>query len=120
MTDAELFDRFVVSNGFGQRFDRNRLTPEQWEMSYGHIVRWAEHLIASARSLVPGLPPIHFDFILSPSVNARAFKDCGRYFIGVNTGTRFMLEFVFFRMLSDARIFHFIGNPAGEQSAFRR
>ena len=29
-----------------------------------------------------------------------------------------MLEFVLFRMLSDARIFHFIGNPADEQSSF--
>jgi hypothetical protein len=118
MTDAELFDRFVVSRRIGQRFDQNRLTQEQWEMSYGHIVRWAEHLIASARSLVPGLPPIHFDFILSPSVNACAFKDLGRYFIGVNTGTRFMLEFVFCRMLSDARIFNFIGNATGEQGSF--
>ena len=89
-------------------------------MSYGHIANWAGHLIASARSLVAGLPPIHFDFILNPSVNAYAFKDkdSGRYFIGINTGTRFMLEFILFRMLSDARLFPFIGNTASEESSF--
>ena len=46
------------------------------------------------------------------------FKDEGRYFIGVTTGLRFMVNFVFFRMLSDARMFSNIGNSAVEQSSF--
>src|SRR5262249_17637416 len=95
-----------------------RMTFDHWNRTYGHIHRYAEHLIGSARTLIPNLPPIHFDFIYNPQVNAWAFKHEGRYFIGMTTGLRFMVEFLFFRMLSDARMFTTIGNPAAEQSSF--
>jgi hypothetical protein len=119
MTDAELFDRFVKTRGMGTRFEpKGRMTVEDWNRSYGHIHKYAEHLIGSARSLIPKLPPIYFDFIYNPEVNAYAFKDEGRYFMGITTGLMFMAEFVFFRMPSDGRIFSNIGNSAVEQGSF--
>jgi hypothetical protein len=51
-------------------------------------------------------------------VNAFAWKDEGRYFIGMTSGLQFMLNFLFFRMLSDGRMFSTIGDPAVEQSSF--
>jgi hypothetical protein len=119
MTDAEVFDRFVKTRGIGTRYEpKGRMSFDHWNRTYGHIHKFAEHLIGSARNLIPNLPPIYFDFIYSPKVNAVAFKDEGRYFIGVTTGMQFMVEFVFFRMLSDSRMFSTIGNPAVEQSSF--
>jgi hypothetical protein len=119
MTDAEVFDQFVTTHGMGTRFEpKVRMTLEHWNRTYGHIHRYAEHLIGSARTLIPNLPPIYFDFIYNPKVNACAFKDKGRYFIGITTGLRFMVEFLFFRMLTDARMFTTIGNPAAEESSF--
>ena len=119
MTDAEIFARFVTTNRMGTRFDpTSRMTPEHWNRTYGHIHKYADHLIRSARSLIPNLPPIYFDFIYNPKVNAWAWKDEGRYFIGMTTGLQFMLNFLFFRMLSDARMFSNIGNSEVEQSSF--
>src|SRR5258708_1063736 len=119
MTDAEIVDRCVKTQGIGSRYEpKGRMSFDHWNRTYGHIHRYAEHLIGSARTLIPGLPPIYFDFIYSPKVNAVAFKDEGRYFIGVTTGLRFMAEFVFFRMLSYARMFSNIVTSPVEQTSF--
>jgi hypothetical protein len=112
MTDNELFDKCMKP--YGGRFDRSRVPAHSWDKSYGHLVDLAEGLIASARQLVPKLPPIHFDFVLNPAFNAWAFKAQDRYFIAFNTGTRYMLELIFGRMLSDTRLFDFVANPAAE------
>jgi hypothetical protein len=116
MDDTELFDRYTKS--LGGRFPHKNIIPvEHWEeSSYGFITHIAENLIVSARDHLPGLPPIHFDFIHNQSVNAFAFKAEGRYFIAFNTGTRYMLELIFYRMLSDAGLFDFVPSPAGEDS----
>jgi hypothetical protein len=115
MNDTEIFDRYTKP--LGGRFPHNIIFAERWEKSsYGFITGMAESLIASARDHLPGLPPIHFDFIHNQRVNAFAFKAEGRYFIAFNTGTRYMLELIFFRMLSDAGLFDFVYSPAGEDS----
>jgi hypothetical protein len=118
MTDAEIFERFVKAKGLGSRFHRDLVSPEYWDRTYAHVTNWAKHLIDDARKFVQKLPPIHFDFIYNPEVNAWAFKDEGCYFIGITTGTMFMMDFLFFRMLSDARLFPEIGNPKAEQGSF--
>jgi hypothetical protein len=116
MDDTEVFDRFMKSRG-EQRFPRGALPEELWKNSpYRFITDMAERLIASARDLVPGLPPIHFDFVHNQSINAFAFKAEGRYFIAFNTGTRYMLELIFYRMLSDAGLFEFVPRPTDEDS----
>ncbi len=106
MQDAELFDRCMKDRG--GRLSREIMSTDRWAKSYGVIISWAEGLIASARQNCPGLPHIYFDFVRNETVNAIAFKVEGRYFIAFHTGTRYMLELIFFRMLSDARLFDFI------------
>jgi hypothetical protein len=114
MTDADLFHSEMISQG--GRWPRDLLSETDFNANYDHILAMAEHVIGSARECVPGLPHIHFDFVFNGSFNAYAFKKGGRYFIGFNTGTRYLLFLIFFRMLSDSRLFDFIGNAAGERS----
>jgi hypothetical protein len=114
MQDAELFDRCMRERG--GRLSREIISPDRWAKNYGLITSWAEELIASARKLCPDLPHIHFDFVRNQTINALAFKAEGRYFIAFHTGTRYMLELIFFRMLSDTRLFDFIPSSAGEES----
>jgi len=64
----------------------------------------------SARAVVPNAPEIHVDFILNGKINALAFKSHDRYFIGIYTGTLFMLRSVIGRMLSDARLLRYAGD----------
>jgi len=88
--------------------------PEQTEIAYNQIAEDTQKLIDSARQLLPGLPQIHFDFVWSGTVNAWAFKEEGRYFVCLTTGTIYLLTLVFMRMLSDSRLFPTIGNPKEE------
>ena len=108
--DVELFAQHVKP--LGGRLPRDIVSPEVWAQGYGRIIEWADALIASARRHCPGLPHIHFDFVFNESINAQAFKKEGRYFIALYTGTRYMLELVFFKMLSDARLFPFVPSAA--------
>ena len=112
MSDADIFHRAVILDG--GRLKRNWPPGSPPEQVYGSLANWAESLISSARELVPGLPHIHFDFILDGKPNACAFKAEGRYFIGITTGIRYLLELVFYRILSDSRLLPFIGNPSAE------
>src|SRR5580658_3170137 len=98
MTDSELFNSFTAS--FGGRFPRD-LAPEHARYEYEQIEDWAQDLISAARKELPNLPPIHVDFIRNRTINALAFKANDRYFIGLNTGTVFMLRWLINRMLSD-------------------
>lgn len=112
MNDAEIFHREMIPHG--GRLERNWQPGSPSEQVYGTLANWAGTLISSARELVTGLPPIHFDFVLDGRPNAFAFKADGRYFIGMTTGMRYLLELVFSRMLSDRRLFPFIGKPSEE------
>jgi hypothetical protein len=101
MNDTILFDKFTKSRG--GRVPRSIFSAEDWKKSYGSLIDRAEQLIANAREHVPGLPPIYFDFIHNQSINELTFKAEGKYFIAFHTGTRYMLELIFCRMLSDVR-----------------
>lgn len=113
MENVEIFDQAVAP--IGQRF-RWESTPEQVRLAYAGMQERAQELIAAARQNLPSLPEIHFDFALNGSINASAFEAKGRYFIGLNTGTIFMLRSVIGRMLSDSHLFVKIGNAADESS----
>jgi hypothetical protein len=116
MTDAEIFHDFTLRNDLGPRFDRTRMSPEKFAASYGRILETANGMIASARvSCKKPVPEIYFDFTHNPSVNAFAFKKKEKYFIGFNTGTWFMLHLICLRLLSDGRLFDFIGTPSAEE-----
>jgi hypothetical protein len=112
MNDAEIFDDWMSRHG--GRFKREKLPEPRMKEHYRQIEEWAQTLISSARGAVPGLPGIHFDFVLNSEPNAFAFRSRGRYFIGITTGIRYLLELVMFRMLSDSRLLEMIGEPSGE------
>ncbi len=112
MTDAEIFDREMKP--FGSRLDRRIPAGTPAESLYTQIEQAANGMILSARSHVPRLPEIHFDFIHNGEINAYAFKSEGRYFVGVTTGTLYMLQVVLSRMLAERALFPSYGNPNGE------
>src|SRR5205823_3004012 len=107
-----IFERAVRQRGLGRpaTFSPGHPGAE----GYKHIRRFAEELVSSARGFINELPPIHVDFVANGMVNAFAFKEEDCYFVGINTGTVFMLEFLFMRMLSDPRLFPNIGIPSEE------
>ena len=112
MTDAEIFDREMKP--FGGRLDRRIPAGTPAESLHTKIEQVANGMILSARSHVPHLPEIHFDFIHNGKINAYAFKSNGRYFVGVTTGTLYMLQVVLSRMFADRGLFPTYGNPNDE------
>jgi len=113
MTDAEIFHNETTQ--FGGRLARETIPIEASRAFYAEIIERGTNLIDAARHVIPTLPPIHFDFILNGAVNAMAFKSHNRYFIGLNTGTLYILRFVTGRMLSDSRLLLFVGVAKDEQ-----
>lgn len=112
MTDAEIFDHAIASLGLGPIA---RFSPGHPESAkFRHVRKLSERLTTSARYLLPGR--IHLDFVVNRTVNAFAFKSEDRYFIALTTGTVFMLELLFMRMLSDSRLFPDIGDANTETS----
>jgi hypothetical protein len=109
MNDTDIFDRRVKR--YGGRYTRIFPAGSEPEIAYRTMRNWASALIQDARGFVPGLPHIHFDFVYSGVPNAFAFKDSGRYFIGMTTGLPYLLSLIVFRMLGDRRILPLIGNP---------
>jgi hypothetical protein len=109
---TEIFRRATAS--LGRPLLRDQL-PAQVKAAYDDIAERANDLIALARGAVKGLPSIYFDFIVNPQINAVAFRADEQYFIGLNTGTLFMLRMVIGRMLSDPRAFLSVGDPAEER-----
>lgn len=65
------------------------------------------------------MPPIYFDLIWNSSINAVALEQNGRYFIGIHTGTLFMLWTLIGRILSDASLFPEIGDPGQESGQLK-
>jgi hypothetical protein len=113
MTPEDIFDQ--RTKRLGGRFPR-AAEPDQVTAVLRDIQDRAQDLISAARRDLPALPEIHFDFILNSQVNAVAFKESGRYFIGFNAGTLALLRQLIGRLLADGRIFPDIGNAGGERS----
>jgi len=113
MTNSEIFHNETIS--LGGRFQRERAS-EYVQRVYTEIEESAQGLIRAAQRILPNLPQIHFDFIFNGEINAVAFRSDERYFIGCYTGILFMLDLVVGRMLSDSRIFKFVGDPKSERS----
>ena len=112
MTDAEIFDREMKP--FGGRLDRRIPAGTPAESLHTKIEQVANAMILSARSHVPRLPEIHFDFVHNGKINAYAFKSEGRYFVGVTTGTLYLLQVVLSRMFAERGLFPTYGNPDDE------
>ena len=113
MTNSEIFHNEIMSRG--GRFQRQS-APENVKRVYKAVEERAQDLIRAARRVLPNLPEIHLDFILNGKINAVAFRSKERYFIGLHTGTLFMLRSVIGRTLSDSRLFQRVGDPKAERS----
>lgn len=111
MNLESVFDENVEE--LGGRFRVEEKSPEV-QAGYKLITDQANELIGSAREAIPELPHIHFDYILNGNVNAVAFRRSGHYFIGIHTGTIFLLRLIIGRMLSDQSLFLSVGNPKDE------
>jgi hypothetical protein len=80
--------------------------------SFADLRKTCEGWIAAVKSSCTRLPPIHFDFVNSESVNAWAFLHKKHHFIGVTVGAVIALDGMFDRMFADSRILTHIGNPS--------
>lgn len=116
MTAREVFHAETEPYGGRVAYERGEADARS---AYENVAAAANYLIASARSLHPALPEIHFDFFFNGSINALAFRANDRYFIGLSSGAFYMLRFVIGRMLSDSRLFTFVGDPKAERSDLR-
>src|SRR5690242_8163823 len=110
--EAEIFRQIVIQRQ-RRALDYEQLRPEI-RRSYDLIKLRARDLIGSAQADVAGLPPIYFDFVVDPQVNAFATRKEGRYFIGLNTGLVFLLRLLITRMLADPTLFPRVGDPSVE------
>ena len=114
MTNEEVFDRAMTQ--YGGRVDLEKRAGTPAGQLFAAIAQQAGLLIAGARHVLPRLPPIHFDFVYNPAVNAFAFKENDQYFIGVTSGTFVMLQLLLCRMLADSRLLTHAGDPGSEAS----
>lgn len=114
MTDQELFKIACVNNGIRPRLDIEDDPNVPAPPMYAHTRKVAQDLIASAQDMFPKLFPIHFDFVNDGSVNAWAFRDEYKYFIGVTAGAMSMLHLILYRILANPGTFPNIGHPDAE------
>jgi hypothetical protein len=98
---------------YGGRLEHRHLHVSGVKLIEDYRMR-AERLIASARRNHPRLPPIHFDYVNSPFLNAYAFKRDCHYFIGFTLGAFVILRLLFMRMLADPNAMLSIGAPHQE------
>lgn len=113
MDNETLFHEVMIGIGYRGRLD----VPTQassCDVMYNWAREFANGKIEWARSKIPGLPPIHFDFIDSEEINAHAFSCDGKYFIGLCAGPLVAFNTLFLHLLADKRVLRGIGNPDRE------
>ena len=113
-TDRRRFEDACDARSIGPRLDIENYPDVPAFPVYERTRTIALELISSARSHIPRLPPIHFDFIDIPQVNAWAFKHDGQYFIAFTAGAVCMLHLVLDRILASPNTIHFVGDPQNE------
>jgi hypothetical protein len=111
MDDAGIFHEAMA--GEGGRLDTSAIDPTT-AAGLDHAARRARGFLQSAAEALPGMPPIHFDYVDSWDFNAVAFGCKGRYFIGVYRGAVATLALLFDRMLADREVLPFVGSPQEE------
>ncbi len=115
MTERELFDEACRAAGIGPRLDIENYPDVPAFPVYERTRSIAFELITSANQHVPTLPPLHFDFVDVPQVNAWAFQHNNEYFIAVTAGAVVMLHLVLDRILADPNTLPWIGDPSQER-----
>ena len=113
--DQQIFLDACREHGLGERLDIENYPEVPAFPVYERNRIIAEELIQSANHHFSNLPPIHFDFIDSGTINAWAFKHDSRYFIGITAGAIVMLHLVIDHMLARQDTFPHIGEPRNER-----
>ncbi|MFA6151717.1 MAG: hypothetical protein WC716_10390 [Chitinophagaceae bacterium] len=109
MKEKDLFDKCFKQKG--GHFDYTTLVqPKIFEF----LLNGCRNDIKSIRTDNPNLPEVYFDFIKNTSLNACASKMDGKYFIGINIGTYFLISDLFFRMLATKTILPEYGDISNE------
>ena len=101
MDDADIFHKAMA--GYGGRLDPMNLHPSTAE-GLNQAADRARGFLQTAAAALPNLPPIYFGYFNNSEFNAVAFREDGRYFIGVSRGAAAILAVLFDRMLADPRI----------------
>lgn len=83
---------------------------------YSYFRESSNIIISFIRKRIPKLPPIYFDFIDSPSLNAGATKFKAKYYIGINSGVHFLLIDMFNKIFASKNNLPLLGNITEESS----
>jgi hypothetical protein len=116
MTDIELFDRWIAAAKIGPRRDLATL-PGPVAEEYRRYLSKIKSTIDSAVAVMPDLAAIHTEFVQGSGLNAFAFREAGRYFVGINDGLPMLVAGTAHRMLADPLLFTNIGDASKETSA---
>jgi hypothetical protein len=111
----ETFTKACRAVGLGNRLDIENYPDVPAFPVYEQTRTIAAELISSAHQHLPKLPPIHFDFLGEPEINAWAFRFERNYFIAVTAGAVTMLHLVLDRILASPHTFPAIGDPSLER-----
>ncbi len=107
-TSRQLFREYILRNKLGDIFDPDKAPVEQQAFWNGHKMLAQRYAQAACDAYV-GIPLIHFEFINNTEFNARAFKEQGQYFIGVNHSVLPVLSSLFDQFLSHPQILAEVG-----------
>jgi hypothetical protein len=113
MSESRIFDEAMEP--YGGRLDRVAIGPSVTRL-FDYQRERAQSFLSSVRSALPALPPIHFDFVNSFTLNARVGRFKGEYCIGINSGVVLLFGFLFGHFLSNREVLPDIGDPNEEAS----
>jgi hypothetical protein len=111
MFESRIFDEAMEA--CGGRLDRVAIGPSVTRLFDLQRAR-AQSYLSSVHSVLPELPPIHFDFVNSFTLNARACRFRGEYCIGINSGVVVLFGLLFGVFLSNREVLPEVGNPIEE------
>jgi hypothetical protein len=105
MSDADIFHDVMLP--YGGRWDLHNSPMSDYWSSFKDA---ANELVDATKQFFPRMPEVYFDLVSNPGIQAYAFTSHGRYFIGVYSGTVFLLDTIFSRMMCDRRALPKVGN----------
>ena len=108
------FEEACKQVGLGERLDIEDRPGQAADPVYKKLKDEAERLIDSARGFLSELPPIHFNFLHDPYVNAHAFEYRGEYFIAIPAGAVLIPRLFVHRAVAHPGTLGWIGDPRGE------
>ncbi len=100
-----------VFKKYGGYCDPNRLVRPE---ILNYAVEGCKNLIGQLRMHNSKLPDAHVAFIKNSRLNAMVSKKANHYYIGINMGVQFLLNDIFFRMLSNKFVLKEFGDISEE------